>query len=159
MPERFTFQIVGADQLREVEKRWQVGADLGVEYREYPPMSATTEFAAKMVELSTAFARRTFDDANELEATTDELSQGDEAGAQRADPVSGRIQYLRSWLADGFSTFGLVVLEKPACELEAGILDAASAKDISVRTGALAAAIRHACGQTADKTVESNVAP
>lgn len=34
VPERFRFQIVGVDAVREVEKRWQVGLDLGVEYRE-----------------------------------------------------------------------------------------------------------------------------
>ncbi|MBS3848083.1 diguanylate cyclase [Devosia sp. BSSL-BM10] len=34
VPDRFKFQIVGVGAPREVEKRWQVGADLGVEYRE-----------------------------------------------------------------------------------------------------------------------------
>jgi len=34
VPDRFKFQIVGVGAPREVIKRWQVGADLGVEYRE-----------------------------------------------------------------------------------------------------------------------------
>ena len=34
VPERFKLQIVGSGNPREVEKRWQVGADLGVEFKE-----------------------------------------------------------------------------------------------------------------------------
>jgi hypothetical protein len=34
VPERFKLQIVGSGNPREVEKRWQVGVDLGVEFKE-----------------------------------------------------------------------------------------------------------------------------
>jgi len=110
-------------------------------------MTAKAEFEAKMAELSAAFTKRTAGDAAEF----DDLGMAivkDDVAAHR-----DRIQYLAHRLAGGSATFGLVMLEAPASDLEALILADASAAEIGAGSKALAATIRQICGADAGKEV------
>lgn len=103
-------------------------------------MTPTTEFVAKMAELSAAFKRRTADDGAEFERLGIALSKGDDAAHR------DRIQYLAHRLAGGSSTFGLMMLEEPASDLETRILAEASAEEVSALSQKLSDVIRTVCG-------------
>ena len=102
-------------------------------------MTISRQFREKMAALNAAFARRSMAEAEELDALGHAMAAADNPGDR------ARMLYLAHRLAGSSATFGMVDVQQPAGELEAGLLRHASAEQIEARSADLAEAIRRAC--------------